>query len=241
VNEINVGAAPQCGRPDSTFNLDDLVIGTDVNGDDLTTTYDFEPLRKTAITARPLVKALATGHTFQPKATLTAAGAPVSGQTLTLLAKPETAAAYARVATAVTNSHGVATAKPPRPTVNTRYRWRSVATANNAAAVSKPATLRVASSVSLRVTKRKVATTVAGGTQVHATGRVAPKRKGTVVTLWRRSGKHVVKLAHGVEARGGSFSIDTMLPRGKYIVFVTAAKDATNSLGTSVKRKVTIT
>jgi hypothetical protein len=234
---LTIAALPSCALPATTFDLDDLVIGID----DTTTTYDFEPLLKTAIDAHQLATSLAAGHKFRPNATLKVAGKPVSGQALALFAEPATASHYHQVATAITNSHGVATAKPPRPVVNTRYRWQYAATSDNAAAVSRPATLHVASSVSLRVTKRKVATTVANGTRIHATGRVSPKHKGTVITLWRRSGKHPVKLAHGTEARSGSFSIDKVLPRGTYTLFVTTAKDAVNAAGTSVTHKVTIT
>ena len=216
-----------------SLNIDDLHVG--IGG--ATTIYDFEvPLLADTVVGRLTRMSTISGGPLTPSVTFTSSGHPVANVSLTAWRRAAHAAAYSKIGTVTTNAAGIATGPLQRPTVTTTYRWTFASDGKYASATSATATVRVARKVTLHLRK----STVARGSPVVATGTAAPKRKGTSVTLWRKTSNGKVKLAKVRVHRDGTYVISKSLPAGKYRLLVTVARDSFNSAGTSPLRRVTV-
>jgi hypothetical protein len=225
--------AENCANSAENINLDDLTIGYG----NVATDYDFEAIAASNLHAVLSASTITAGRSVTPSATLNSDGAGLSEEPVTLSKRVAGSSAFTPVGDYITNASGVVKAPKQHPTVTTAYRWTFNGGADFAAASSKPLTARVAGKVSLVLAKP----TVAQGKPIVATGTITPIHAGLKLTLWRGNAKHRIKLAHAVERANGSYSIVKVLPRGHYALFVTAAKDATNTAGKSVSRTVTVT
>jgi hypothetical protein len=224
--------AENCANSAENVNLDDLTIGYG----NLATDYDFEAIAASNLHAALSASTVIAGRSVTPSASLDSGGVGLSEEPVTLSKRAAGSSAFTPVGDYITNASGVVKAPKQHPTVTTVYRWTFNGGADFAGAASKPLTARVASKVSLALAKP----TVAQGKPIVATGAITPIHPGLTLTLWRGNAKHHTKLARAVERPNGSYSIVKLLRRGHYALFVTTAKDATNTAGKSVSRIVTV-
>jgi hypothetical protein len=217
-----------------SISVDDFTVG--VAG--ANTTVDFEPTtpQPGVITTRLDHTAIAARKPVTLGATVTSAGLPVNGQSMQLWAAPAGKTSFRQVAVATTNASGVATSPAQRPTATTSYEWRAPAGSDIATQTTPARRVSVASAVTLVVHD----TSVAKGKPFAVSGVVTPGVAGDEVTLWREKGKRAIRISATTTSHYGSYAFKGHLPRGHYKLFVTAAKDATNTASTSPHRKFTV-
>lgn len=223
--------AQNCGSDTADFYLDNVKVGVDST----TTTYDFEAPRF-AFAAPKTTAAVTAGRSVHLAATLTIEGQPDAADKTQLWAKPAGATAYTRVGTTdvTTDSHGVARASV-RPSRTTRYQWRLAYPGYQVTTATT--TVPVRSAVSLVLAKRKIK----AGKSVTASGFVTPHRAKQHITLWAKRGSHKLKLGKTTTRKNGSYSVSKKIKRrGRYRVYVVAAKDTTNLAGTSATKNLKV-
>jgi hypothetical protein len=217
-----------------SMSVDDFTVG--IGGTN--TTVDFEPTTPLpgTISTRVNHRAIAAKKSVTLGVTVNSNGLPVNGEHLQLWAEAAGQTSYRQVAVVTTSTSGVATSPAQRPTATTLYKWIAPATSDIAPQTTRAQRVSVASAVTLVVHE----SSVAKGTPLVVSGVVTPGQTGDAVSLWRKKGKHAVKMASTTTSHFGSYSIKAKLPRGHYTVWVTAAKNATNTASTSPHRKFTV-
>jgi hypothetical protein len=200
------------------------------------------PPHSSALTAPQSVTINEGGKTtLSTTLTDTTSHTPITGASVSLLARAAGASSFTSVGTATTGATGTAAASV-HPTVNTRYEWSYAGSTSHIATHTAAGLVSVAQVVhaTLSVTKIK------HGKAIKISGTVSPKETGDVVVTARyRPGNNKttrIKLQRPTGANSVRFSVTYTPPKkGTVTIEVTRAATATNAAGESKPLKLKVT
>ncbi|WP_235734924.1 hypothetical protein [Nocardioides alcanivorans] len=189
----------------------------------------------TSIASTVQRKVMTYGQSNRASAVLTAGANPLGGQQVELFERSHGSSTFTRVAAAVTDSQGRASARI-KPAKRAVHEWRYAGSEGYAASRSARQAVKVRAKVTLAVRKKQTK----HGVKVVAKGTVRPTRAGASVRLMKKSKAGAVAVARGTVKRNVKLKLTKSLPRGTHRLFLVVRAGEGSAKGTSPTRTVTI-